>query len=232
MKTKVYPNWDDVLSAASRLQEIIKGTVLVGRTAAAVFAKHRISTDADHIMTNLRSHFDAVLQDIEDVAGWKTARVNRPVLILRSLDGVETGIRQLIRSEPLETKIVVVNGQKISLPTEEEILRIKGALILKRNATRDFLDFAALSDFLGREKSVLALQRFDELYPQKNGNSPLQQLALQLASPNPFDLNRDEFKQYKNLSEKWQNWENVKRQCQDISLSIMDDMQEKAPALS
>ena len=178
-------------------------------------------------MTDLKSHFDSVLNELEDVAGWKTARIRKPVLIPGSLDGVETGIRQLIRSEPLETKVVVVNGEKSTLPTEEEILRIKSALILKRNATRDFLDFAALSDFLGTERSLFALQRFDELYPQNNGNSPLQQLTLQLASPKPSDFDDDEIREYKYLSEKWADWENVRRQCCNLSMSIMDTMQEE-----
>jgi len=33
----------------------------------------------------------------------KTARVQRPVQILGSLDGIETGIRQLIRKKPLDS---------------------------------------------------------------------------------------------------------------------------------
>lgn len=40
---------------------------------------------------------------LESVAGWKTARVQRPVQILGSLDGIETGIRRRIRDQPLET---------------------------------------------------------------------------------------------------------------------------------
>jgi len=44
-----------------------------------------------------------VLAALESVAGWKTARLKRPVLILGNLDGIETGVPQLIRDEPLET---------------------------------------------------------------------------------------------------------------------------------
>ena len=84
------------------------------------------------------------------MAGWTTARVNRPVLILGSLDGIETGVRQLIRTEPLETTTVSAGIQEITIPTEAEILRIKGFLLLRRNATRDYVDFAALADHVGR----------------------------------------------------------------------------------
>ncbi len=101
---KPLPEWDRVLSAAAHLQRIFPDAVLVGGTASALAAKHRVSLDADHVLSDLRKKFDRVMADLESVAGWRTARVQRPVLILGSLDGIETGIRQLIRDSPLETK--------------------------------------------------------------------------------------------------------------------------------
>ncbi len=148
------PDWEQVLSAAARLQQLLPDAVLVGGTASALHARHRFSRDADHVLPGLREHFDEILAQLESVAGWKTARVQRPVQILGSLDGIETGIRQLIREQPLETTVVNYGGQAITVPTKEEILRIKSALILKRNATRDYLDFVALADQLGDEKTA------------------------------------------------------------------------------
>jgi hypothetical protein len=217
-------NWDDVLSAASRLQGLITNAVLVGETASAIFATHRTSYDADHIVPNLREKFDLILETLESVAGWETARIKRPVLILGSLDGIETGVRQLIRTAPLETQDVYTHGQKIKVPTEAEILRIKGALILKRNATRDYFDFAALSHHVGLKATLDALMRFDDLYPQKNGQSALQQLYLQLANPHPFDLDGIDLSTYKHLSSDWQSWENVAQQCQRIACGIFAAM--------
>jgi hypothetical protein len=52
--------------------------VLVGGTATAIHVDHRVSTDADHFLTDLTSRFDEVLAQLESVAGWKTARVRRP----------------------------------------------------------------------------------------------------------------------------------------------------------
>jgi len=69
------PEWDRVLSAAAHLQKIFPDAVLVGGTASALAAKHRISLDADHVLTDLRRRFDQVLGELESVAGWKTARV-------------------------------------------------------------------------------------------------------------------------------------------------------------
>ena len=93
------PEWDLLLSSASRLQKILPSAVLVGGSAAALHARHRFSRDADHVLPDLTPRFDKILAEIESVAGWRTARVRRPVMILGSLDGIETGIRQLIRDQ-------------------------------------------------------------------------------------------------------------------------------------
>jgi len=220
--TAPLPEWEHVLSAASRLQLILPDAVLVGGTASAIYAEHRFSRDADHVLTELRPRFDEVLAQLESVAGWKTARVQRPVQILGSLDGIETGIRQLIRDEPLETTVVDYLGAHITVPTESEILRIKGVLILKRNATRDYLDFVALADHMGDEAVALALQPFDRLYPQLNGQSALQQLQVQLASPLPFDLEETDLSEYKNLNARWHDWQTVKAACSWLSTLIFD----------
>lgn len=216
------PEWEEVLSSAAHLQRVIPNTVLVGGTAAFVYATHRLSADADHVLTDLRQRFDDVLAELESVAGWKTARVRRPVLILGSLDGIETRVRQLIRDEPLETAQIDHKGEKITVPTEAEILRIKAVLILKRNATRDYLDFVALADHIGPEKVVDALRSFDNLYPQPNDESALQQLQIQLAQPLPYDLEELNLDEYKNLSQRWRDWENVKVACVDTATLIFD----------
>jgi hypothetical protein len=78
--------------------------VLVGGTAAALHAGHRVSFDGDHVLADLAGRFDEVLADLESVAGWRTNRIRRPVLILGSLEGVLTGIRQLRRVRPLPSR--------------------------------------------------------------------------------------------------------------------------------
>lgn len=230
--TAPLPDWELVLSSAARLQRILPDAVLVGGTASAIHAEHRFSRDADHVLTDLRHRFDEVLAQLESVAGWKTARVQRPVQILGSLDGIETGVRQLIRDEPLETEVVDYYGARITVPTEAEILRIKGVLILKRNATRDYLDFVALADHMGDESVAVALHSFDQLYRQRNGESPLQQLQVQLANALPYDLEEAELSEYKNLDPRWHDWQTVKAACSHLATVIFDrvcDMEADQP---
>ena len=42
------------------------------------------------------------------------------------------------------------------------MLRIKAVLILKRNATRDYLDFVALAERLGPDRVFAALANLDD----------------------------------------------------------------------
>jgi hypothetical protein len=224
MSAELLPEWDRLLSSAARLQRIVPSAVLVGGTAAALHARHRFSRDADHVLTDLQERFDGILVDLEQAAGWKTARIRRPVMILGSLDGIETGVRQLIRDQPLETMQVECKGQSVTVPTLAEILRIKAVLILKRNATRDYLDFVALADTMEADAVVVALKNFDELYPQPNGESALQQLQTQLAKPLPYDLEATRLDEYKNLAPKWHDWAMVESVAAGIAVLILDHL--------
>jgi hypothetical protein len=87
------PDWETLLAHAALLQAKIPAAILVGDTAAAVHAGHRMVQD----------------------------------------------------------------GCRLRLPTIEETLRIKTFLVVDRNATRDYLDVAALSHHIGLTKSAAAL---------------------------------------------------------------------------
>src|SRR5215471_15147261 len=141
--------WDMVIEASIRLQSLVPDSVLVGGSAAALHAGHRLSLDDDHVVRDLVERFDEILEALEATDGWVTARVKRPVLILGSLEGVETGIRQLIRQRPLEVEELATRAGDIRVPTMPEMARIKAWLVLQRNATRDFRDFAAMGVRLG-----------------------------------------------------------------------------------
>jgi hypothetical protein len=104
------------------------------------------------------------------------------------------------------------------------MLRIKGVLILKRNATRDYLDFVAIADHLGDERSADALRSFDRLYPQPSGESALQQLHVQLASPMPFDLAKTNLPEYKHLDVRWHRWEAVTTRAAKLARTLFDEL--------
>ena len=212
------PEWEQLLDAAARLQGILPDTTLVGGTAAALDAQHRRSMDADHVMVGLIDRFDDVLAELEAAAGWKTARVKRPVAIYGSLDGILTTVRNQIRAAPLETVEIEVSSRRLRVPTRREIFRIKAWLVVTRNATRDYLDVAAVAAKLGDAEVLAALAPLDRLYAQPGDPGAVrQQVMRQLASPKPFDLDRVKLDEYKGLVPEWRDWATVVAQCRRVA---------------
>ena len=74
-----------VLESAARLQEAIPDAVLVGGSAAALWANHRSSSDHDHVLEDLGARFDAVLDAIEATDGWVTNRVTPDARTIQQL---------------------------------------------------------------------------------------------------------------------------------------------------
>ncbi|MDQ2789835.1 MAG: hypothetical protein DLM60_01865 [Pseudonocardiales bacterium] len=219
------PNLVQVLRSAARLQELVPDAVLVGGTAAALYAGHRDSYDHDHVLTDLAERFDAVLDAVESQDGWVTNRVTPGKIILGELGGIETGIRQLIRRTPLETvRIALPSGESITAPTPEETLRVKAFLVLRRNQTRDYLDVAALADRMGIDHAAVTLSGIDQYYADQHGfgNGVASQLVRQLAEPAPKDRSTTRnLRQYKNLAARWQEWDEVVVVCRRLATTIV-----------
>lgn len=217
---------DDVLQSAARLQELVPDAVLVGGTAAALYAGHRDSTDHDHVVADLSDRFDAVLEALESDPDWILNRATPGKIILGSLGDIETGIRQLIRRRPLETQAVTIaDGTSLIVPTPAETLRIKAYLIVKRNQTRDFLDVAALSDRFGTDWSAGVLAGIDDYYDASagDGTAVASQLVRQLGEPRPKDDRTvGQLPAYKNLAVRWQSWQSVVAQCQALADAMLE----------
>lgn len=220
-----------VYAAAARLQELVPDAVLVGGTAAVHYAGHRVSLDDDHVVADLRSRFDDVLAALEETSGWVTARVRRPVLIPGKLDGVETGVRNLIRRTPLEVELVAVGNRRLRVPTLPEITRVKAWLCLLRNATRDYLDFAALADRLGDRRAAEVVAGMDRHYADQlgaDGRRVAAQVAKQLAQPRPDDLSDVDLLSYRRLERRWHDWQRVADGCRRVAVRVLDVLEEEA----
>lgn len=220
------PTLREVLKSAARLQQVVPDAVLVGGTAAALWADHRDSSDHDHVLSDLADRFDAVLGAVEATDGWMTNRVAPGRLILGELGGIETGVRQMIRRRPLEVvEVKLPSGQRVRVPTVEETLRIKGFLVVRRNQTRDYLDVAALADRYGIERSAAVLSHIDAYYADQRGPATqgvATQLARQLAQPAPADPRTTrQLHRYKNLDRRWQNWSAVVDTSRELAAAML-----------
>lgn len=225
------PDFADVLAAAAHFQTMFRDAVLVGGTAAAHHAKHRVSFDADHVIADLRERFDTLLDALEATDGWATARVRRPVLILGRLDGIETGIRQLIRRRPLEVEEVKVGGGTLRIPTIEEMARVKAWLVLRRNAVRDYLDLVALAARLD-DRAAAVLCELDDYYADQLGAGGVRiatQVAKQLAEPRPYDLDDVDLSRYRKLVPQWRSWSAVESACLTLGAAMLDHISKEEP---
>lgn len=221
------PSLVQVLESAGRLQELVPDTVLVGGSAAALYAGHRDSFDHDHVLSDLAQRFDLVLEAVESTDGWVTNRVVPGKVVLGELGGIETGIRQLIRRRALETsRIELPSGQQLTVPTADETLRIKGYLIVRRNQTRDFLDVAAMADRYGIDHTSHILALIDDYYADQHnsGMGVASQLQAQLADPRPKDSSTtQQLGHYKNLAPRWRDWSEVSGMCRELAERMLGE---------
>lgn len=202
-----------VLESAARLQSLVPDAVLVGGTAAALYAGHRESMDHDHVLADLADRFDVVLEALESEGEWVTNRVTPGKIILGQIGDIEAGVRQMIRRRPLETaEVELPSGAYVRVPTADETLRIKGFLIVRRNQVRDFLDVAALSEHAGRSHTATVLSEIDAFYADQHGDGDgiAAQLVRQLGDPRPKDQRTlEELQHYKGLRAPWTDWASV-----------------------
>ncbi len=218
--------FNKVLKSAARLQEIVPDLVLVGGTAAALYADHRESTDHDHVLVDLESRYHSILEAVEASEGWATSvrASNPPVTLLGSLDGIQAGIRQLRRIRPLEVEIhTLPDGSALRVPSLAEILRIKSYLVVDRGGVRDFLDVAALADRIGVNQAGTVLRDIDSYYADRSdtSGSVATELALALADPQPKDPKViTQLDRYKGLDEKWHSWPRVEQICRQLALEM------------
>jgi len=218
-----WQQWEKLLEAAANIHQLFPDAVLGGGSAAAVHLQHRYSFDADHILSELETNYEAVLDFLENRDDWKTARINPPKLILGNFQGVETGIRQLRRNVPLDTETIDVNGRPLTVPTLPEMIRIKGWMVVCRNAARDYIDFAALVEHVGLAKAIDALDRFDACYLdliRGREASPMIQLVRQLAEPSPYDIDDIDISQYKGIRTPFSSWAHIRHVCEKMAAEL------------
>jgi hypothetical protein len=218
------PLLEEVLERAARLQALVPGAVLVGGSAAALHAHHRGSLDNDHVVADLAERFDSILENLEALGDWSTAKAQPGKIILGELGGIETGVRQLFRSRPLESTEIEVQGSPLRIPTAAEILRIKAWLALSRNQTRDYLDIAALADSMGLDEAAGVLRGIDDYYADVNRRpeAVATQLARQLADPRPRDAEvTEQLAGYKSLDARWHEWSSVAAVLADLATRMV-----------
>ena len=89
----------------------------------------------------------------------------------RQFRTLKSGVRQLVRSQTLETTVIEHRGIPVTIPANAEILRFKPVLIRQCYATRDYLDVTAPAMRMSAESLVSAMEPFDTGYIRKTAAS-------------------------------------------------------------
>ena len=107
------------------------------------------------------------------------------------------------------------------------MLRIKAFPIVERNATRDYLDVAAVSHHPGKLRSAAAIEPMRHLYAEFAGEAGdiLISVLVKLAAPDPYDLTDVDLREYKGIIPPWNDWRAVESQCRSVALEML----KKAP---
>lgn len=180
----------------------------------------------DHVLADLHERFDMVLEALESEGEWVTNRVQPGKVILGRLGNIEAGVRQMLRSRPLETvEVTLSSGRTLRAPTAEETLRIKAFLVVGRNQTRDYLDVVALADRHGIGAAAAVLARIDDYYADQRGDGRgiAAQLVRQLSDPRPKDASvTRELGAYRNLEARWTDWDAVREACRAIAAAMLE----------
>jgi hypothetical protein len=213
-------DWETVLSVAAFVRRIVPDAILADDPAASS-ADERLDDADEKVIEDLNRRFATVMTDLERISGWKADGKGRIRRTYANFVGVETEIFDQARTAPLETTVETGPWGEIAVPTLAEMLRIKAWLVISRNAMSDYRDVAALAERLGCEAAVLALSTLDDLYPQSNGASALQQAARQLAEPRPFFHVVDPESVPLVVQPRWNEWTFVEKRCLALAVDLM-----------
>ncbi len=161
----------------------------------------------------------------------RSARPVHPVTVWRgrlsvALDAVQavgdTGGHPVVqRRSPIETThIQLPTGDRLQIPTGAETLRLKGYLIMCRNASRDYAEFAELVDAFDAETAAVVLSGMDRYYscPSPRRHWVATQLVRQLADPQPSDDHGD-----RSESDSTADWENVRQRCLSVAVAMLEE---------
>jgi RND superfamily putative drug exporter len=126
------------------------------------------------------------------------------------------------RRSPVETtNVQLPTGDRLLVPTGAEALRLKGYLIMCRNSSRDYADFADMVDTVKPETAAVVLSGMDRYYCCQTSRQEwmASQLVRRLADPNPADLRDDKWSEPAAEAD----WEEVRQRCLSVAVAMLEE---------
>jgi uncharacterized membrane protein YdfJ with MMPL/SSD domain len=164
-------------------------------------------------------------------AGPPSLRPVHPVTLWRgrlsvALDALETEAEAervpMERRSPMETtNVQLPTGDRLQIPTGAETLRLKSYLIMCRNTTRDYTEFAELVDSMETQNAAVVLASMDRYYcgehPRKQWVAT--QLVRRLADPQPYDEHDTRMSGPDAEAE----WAKVRERCLSVAVAMLEE---------
>jgi RND superfamily putative drug exporter len=126
------------------------------------------------------------------------------------------------RRSPMETtNVQLPTGDRLQIPTGAETLRLKSYLIMCRNTTRDYAEFADLVDSMETRTAAEVLTAMDRYYcgQQSRKQWVATQLVRRLADPQPSD----EHDTRMSGPEAEADWAKVRERCLSVAVAMLEE---------
>jgi RND superfamily putative drug exporter len=126
------------------------------------------------------------------------------------------------RSSPMETtNVQLPTGDRLQIPTGAETLRLKSYLVMCRNTTRDFTEFAELVDSMETHTAAVVLASMDRYYCGDRSRKQwvATQLVRRLADPQPAD----EHDARMSGPEAEDDWAKVRERCLSVAVAMLEE---------
>jgi RND superfamily putative drug exporter len=223
----------NVVKSAAKLKSMAPQTITVADPLAFSGCLPSNGSDCLNALTghtNGHSHTNGA-------ANGKTVKLKRgprpmhPVTMWRgrlsvALDALETEAdtdRPTVeRNSPMETTHVQLpTGDRLSIPTGAETLRLKSYLIMCRNSTKDFAEFADLVAYMETQTAAVVLAGMDRYYCGEPSRKQwvATQLVRRLADPHPSD----EFDIPMSGPEAEADWAKVRERCLSVAVAMLEE---------
>jgi RND superfamily putative drug exporter len=126
------------------------------------------------------------------------------------------------RRGPVETtNVQLPTGDRLQIPTGAETLRLAGYLIMCRNATKDYAEFAELVDLMETQTAALVLAGMDRYYCGQDPRNRwvATQLVRRLADPQPSD----EHDVRMSGPDAAEDWAKVRQRCLSVAVAMLEE---------
>jgi RND superfamily putative drug exporter len=222
-----------VVKSAAKLKNLAPDTITVADPLAlsgCLPAREPVAAVKNGHTTNGRAHRNGATNG-SGKSGPPSLPGLHPVTVWRgrlsvALDALETEADNdrapVERRSPVETtNVQLPTGDRLQIPTGAETLRLKSYLVMCRNTTKDFAEFAELVDAMETHTAAVVLASMDRYYCGDRSRKQwvATQLVRRLADPQPSD----EHDTRMSGPDAEADWAKVRERCLSVAVAMLEE---------